>query len=288
MSHSSSTSSTYHKIESAEVSGVFSQEKYYAYTYRYNEPNSRVYHNGIIGDYHLFIRSGNKIYVEVKGCKEVVMSFDDLQKNRYLKYYYDLSLILAKNKHQIIKNEAFNKDYEEIYDYTGKKRLWSLETSYIDYIKQTYNKIYKIVPIGNVCYFKVNPYDIENMEYTSPQELELFLMIYMCRKDIMFGNFERRAVIYKDIAESMKNILNRSVIYKDIALEYQVIEMERELKELSTFFEDKKSIVDLLATLNSKYSMNDDILTMIYNIISIGDRYEYLAQKEGDSIILVE
>jgi hypothetical protein len=79
------------------------------------------------------------------------------------------------------------------------------------------------------------------------------------------------------------------VIYKDIALEYQVIEMERELKELSTFFEDKKSIVDLLATLNSKYSMNDDILTMIYNIISIGDRYEYLAQKEeGDSIILVE
>jgi hypothetical protein len=104
----------------------------------------------------------------------------------------------------------------------------------------------------------------------------------------MFGNFERRAVIYKDIAESMKNILNRSVIYKDIALEYQVIEMERELKELSTFFEDKKSIVDLLATLNSKYSMNDDILTTIYNIISIGDRYEYLAQKEGDSIILVE
>jgi hypothetical protein len=95
-------------------------------------------------------------------------------------------------------------------------------------------------------------------------------------------------VIYKDIAESMKNILNRSVIYKDIALEYQVIEMERELKELSTFFEDKKSIVDLLATLNSKYSMNDDILTMIYNIISIGDIYEYLAQKEGDSIILVE
>jgi len=271
------------------VSGVFSQEIYQAYTYRYNVPDSRVYHNGIIGDYHLFIRSGNKIYVEAKGDKEVVMSFDDLQKNRYLKYYYDLSLILAKNKHQIIKNEAFNKDYDEIYEYTGKKRLWSLETSYIDYIKQTYNKIYKIVPSGNVCYFKVNPYDIENMEYTSPQELELFLMIYMCRKDIMFGNFERRAVIYKDIAESMKNILNRSVIYKDIALEYQVIEMERELNELSTFFEDKKSIVDLLATLNSKYSMNDDILTMIYNIISIGDRYEYLAQKEeSDSIILVE
>jgi hypothetical protein len=98
MTHTSSTSSTYHKIECAEVSGVFSQEKYHAYTYIDNDPNSRVYHDGIIGDYHLFIRSGNKVYVEAKGSKEVVMSFDDLQKNRYLKYYYDLSLILAKKQ----------------------------------------------------------------------------------------------------------------------------------------------------------------------------------------------
>ena len=286
MTHSSNT---YHKIECAEVSGVFSQEKYHAYTYIDNDPNSRVYHDGIIGDYHLFIRSGNKVYVEVKGSKEVVMSFDYLQKNRYLKYYYDLSLILAKNKHQIIKNEAFNKKYDEIYTYTGKNRLWSLETSYIDYVKQTYNKIYKIVPSGNVCYFKVNPFDIKNMDYTSQQELEHFLMIYMCRKDIMFGNFERRAIIYKEIAETMKNTLSKSPYYKDIALEYQVIEMERELKELTGFFEDKKKVINLLETLNSKYRMSDDILTMIYNMVSIGDRYEYLAQKgERDALILAE
>jgi hypothetical protein len=258
MTHSSSTSSTYHKIECAEVSGVFSQEKYHAYTYHYNDPNSRVYHDGIIGDYHLFIRSGNKVYVEVRGSKEVVMSFDYLEKNRYLKYYYDLSLILAKNKHQIIKNEAFNKEYDEIYTYTGKNRLWSLETSYIDYVKQTYNKIYKIVPSGNVCYFKVNPFDIKNMEYTSQQELEHFLMIYMCRKDIMFGNFERRAIIYKEIA-------------KEYAMN-----------------ENKKQILNL-ATLNSKYRMTDDILTMIYNMVSIGGKYEYITSKEeSDALLLAE
>jgi hypothetical protein len=258
MSHSSSTSSTYHKIECAEVSGVFCQEKYRAYTYINNVPNSRVYHDGILGDYHLFIRSGNKVYVEVRGSKEVVMSFDDLQKNRYLKYYYELSLILAKNKHQIIKNEAFNKDYDDIYGFTGKNRLWSLETSYIDYVKQTYNKIYKIVPSGNVCYFKVNPFDIEKMEYTSQQELENFLMLYMYRKDIVFGNFERRAIIYKDIA-------------KEYAMN-----------------ENKKQILNL-ATLNSKYRMTDDILTMIYNMISIGGKYEYITSKEeSDALLLAE
>jgi hypothetical protein len=255
MSHASNTYSTY-KIECGEVSGVFCQEKYRAYTYINNVPNSRVYHDGILGDYHLFIRSGNKVYVEVKGSKEVVMSFDDLQKNKYLKYYYDLSLILAKNKHQIIKNEAFNKNYDEIYGFTCKNRLWSPETSYIDYVKQTYNKIYKIVPSGNVCYFKVNPFDIDKMEHTSSQELENFLMLYMYRKDIVFGNFERRSVIYKSIAE-----------------EYAMNE-------------NKKQILNL-ATLNSKYGMNDDILTMIYNMVSIGDRYEYLAQKgESDALIV--
>jgi hypothetical protein len=280
---------TYHKIENAEVSGVFSKEEYNAYSYLYNVPNSRIYHNGIKGDYHLFIRSGNKIYIEAKGCGEVVMSFEDLQKNKYLKYYYELSLILSKNKHKIIKNEAFNKDYNEIYDYTGKNRLWSLETSYIDYIQQTYNKIYKIAPSGNVCYYKVNPYDIENMDYTSQQGQELFFMIYMGRKDVALGYFENRSIIFMDIAETMKNILNRSVFYKNIALEYQVIEMERELKELSAFFEDKKNVINLLATLKSKYCMNDDILTMIYNIINIGDRYEYLAQKEeSNSLIFAE
>lgn len=260
MSHASSTSSTSstYKIESAEVSGVFSQEKYRAYTYINNVPNSRVYHDGILGDYHLFIRSGNKVYVEVRGSKEVVMSFDDLQKNRYLKFYYDLSLILAKNKHQIIKNEAFNKNYDEIYGFTGKNRLWSLETSYIDYVKQTYNKIYKIVPSGNVCYFKVNPFDIEKMEYTSPQELENFLMLYMYRKDIVFENFKRRSVIYKSIA-------------KEYAMN-----------------ENKKQILNL-ATLNSKYGMNDDILTMIYNIVSIGGKYEYIRSKEeSDALVLAE
>jgi hypothetical protein len=44
-----------------------------------------------------------------------------------------------------------------------------------------------------------------------------------------------------------------------------VSKMEKELNELSTYFEDKKDVVDLVATLNDKYYMNDDILSIIIN-----------------------
>ena len=253
----SNTSCTNHTIVNTECTGVFCQEKYEAYSYRYNVPNSKVYRYGIVGDYHLFIRSGDKVYMEVKDVGEIVISFAELQQNKYWRYYYELSLLLAKDKHNVIKNDAFNKAYDEIYE-EQKKRIWSVETSYIDYRKQTYNKIYKIIPSGNVCYYKINPFDLEKMEYTSHQGLELFRMIYICRKEVRLGYF-----------------INRSVIYKNIAMEY-------------VMNENKKHILNL-ATLNGKYCMNDDILTMIYNNVSIGNKYEYITSKEeSDALILEE
>jgi len=250
---------TYHNVENVECSAVFCQEKYEAYSYRYNVPNSKVYRNGILGDYHLFIRSGDKVYMEVRNVGEIVISYAELQQNKYWRYYYELSLLLAKDKHKVIKNEAFNKDYVEIYEYSGD-RVWSLDTAYIDLDidKTNNNKNYKIIPSGNVGYYKVNPADLDKMEYTSRQGLELFRKIYICRSDVRMGYF-----------------LNRSVIYKNIATEY-------------VMNENKKHILNL-STLNSKYCMNDDILTKIYNIVSIGDKYEYLTSKEeGNVLILAE
>jgi hypothetical protein len=184
--------------------------------------------------------------MEVKGIGEIVMSFAELEKNRYWKYYYDLSLILANDKE--IKNEAFNKFYDEAYEYTGN-RMWSLDTAYIDYdIDQNYKETYKIIPSGNVCYYKINPFDLEKMEYASQQDIDIFKRTYMYRTDVRKGYF-----------------LSRSVIYKNIAIDYQVSKMEKELNELSTYFEDKKDVVDLVATLNDKYYMNDDILSIIIN-----------------------
>jgi len=252
------TSSTYNAIVNVECSGVFCQEKYEAYSYRYNVPNSKVYRNGIIGDYHLFLRSGDKVYMEVRNVGEIVISYAELQQNKYWRFYYELSLLLAKDKHKVIKNEVFNKDYVEIYEYSGN-RVWSLDTAYIDLDidKINNNKNYKIIPSGNVGYYKVNPVDLDKMEYTSPQGLELFRKIYICRSDVRMGYF-----------------LKRSVIYKNIAMEY-------------VMNENKKHVINL-STLNAKYCMNDDILTTIYNIISLGNKYEYITSKEKSNTLLLE
>ena len=245
MSHASRNS---HAIENVECTGVFCQKISEMQPY-HNAPN----YMSCSGDYHLFAKHGDKVYIEVRNAGEIVISYAELQKNElgFLKYYYDLSLLLANDKHKLIKNEAFNKTYNQIYGYTEYRawsgdRVWSLETAYID--ETDYKaKTYKIIPSGNVCYYKVNPYDLEKMEYSTPQELDHFEWNYM------------------NSLVRVKWFSSRSVIYKNIAMENQVSKMEKELDELSTFFEDKKQAVNILTTINDKYIMNEDIIRIIIN-----------------------
>ena len=261
----SNTSSNNHAIANTECTGVFWQHIREMQPY-HNAPN----YMSCRGDYHLFLRCGDKVYIEVRNAGEIVISYAELQKNKlgFLKYYYDLSLMLANDEHKIMKNKPFNKLYDNIYEYT-EDRVWSLETAYID---QTDNRAqtYKIIPSGNVCYYKVNPFDLEKMEYSTQQELDLFEWNYM--------NSLRRVKYFLHMEKSFKNI----------ALEYQVNKMENELEELSVYFENKKHILNL-TTLNSKYCMNDDILTKIYNMVSISGKYEYITSKEeNNALILAE
>jgi len=251
------TTHTTHVLANAKCSGVFWQQHYEAYSYRLKVSNSTV-RNGIMGDYHLFLRSGDKVYVEVRNVGEAVMSFAELQKNKYLKYYYDISLLLANDRGIVIQNTAFNKAYAEIYEET-KKRTWSFETAYINYNigQQTLKETYDVIPSGNVCYFKINPFELEKMEYTSPQGQELFHRIYMCRSDVRLGYF-----------------LNRAEIYKKIATEYQMAK--------------KHMLIVNMATLNAIYHMNDDVLTMLYNNVIKGDTYEYITSKEESDALLLE
>lgn len=249
-----------HTIANAvtECTGVFCQQIYDAYSYpNTDDPDYITYRIGIMGDYHLFAKNGDKIYMEVKNVGDIVMSFAELQKNRYWKYYYDLSLMLAIDKE--IKNEAFNNFYDEAYEYDkyddayeySANRVWSLDTAYIDLdIDQNYKHIYKIIPSGNVCYYRINPFDVEKMEYASQQDIDIFKGIYICRNDVRYGYF-----------------INRSLIYMNIANEYQVSKMEKELEELSAFFEDMKKVIDLVDVIQEKYMINSDILSIIYNIL---------------------
>ena len=276
MSNTTITNHTTANTKYTECTGVFCQQIYDAYSYRNNDLGDLTHRIGIMGDYHLFVKHGDKVYMEVKNVGDIVMSFAELQKNKYLKYYYDISLLLANDKE--IKNEAFNNFYDEAYEYDkfdeeyeySANRVWSLDTAYIDLdIDQNNNKeSCKIIPSGNVCYYRINPFDLEKLECASPQEIDIFERTYMCRNELRFGYF-----------------LNRNGIYKNLALEYQVSKMEKELDELSAFFEDKKHILLNLAILNDKAGMNDNILTIIYNKLTNADEnnkyeYEYLTSKQ--------
>jgi hypothetical protein len=243
-SASSDTSTVYRAIANTECSGVFWQSIREMQPY-HNAPN----YMSCRGDYHLFLRCGDKVYIEVRNAGEIVISFAELQKNEYLKYYYYLSLILANDEHKVMKNEPFNKLYEDIYENTGD-RVWSLETAYID--ETDYRaKTYKIIPSGNVCYYKVNPFDLEKMEYSTQKELDHFKWNYM--------NSLRR----------VKYLLHMEENFKKIAIEYQVNKMEKELEELSAFFEDKKNVVNL-AAIQEKIDNNIDVLMIIYKNL-VGD-----------------
>ena len=239
----SNASRTSHAIASVECTGVFWQHIREMQPY-HNAPN----YMSCRGDYHLFLRCGDKVYIEVRNAGEIVISYAELQKNKlgFLKYYYDLSLILANDEHKVMKNEPFNKLYDDIYEYT-EDRVWSLETAYID---QTDNRAttYKIIPSGNVCYYKVNPFDLEKMEYSTEQELDHFEWNYM--------NSLRRVKYFLHMEKSFKNI----------ALDYQVNKMEKELEELSEFFEDKKNVINLVV-IQEMFEINSDVLMIFYNTL---------------------
>jgi hypothetical protein len=120
-------------------------------------------------EYYFFIKYGEKVYIEWKyfsnhKVKTMVISFEELQKNTYFKYHYDLSLMLSNNKHLVIQKSK-NKNVEPFY---GEDRFWAIDTATINSIVWN-NNCYDVKNEEDLCYVNINPYDLENMEYT-PQE----------------------------------------------------------------------------------------------------------------------
>ena len=234
----------YYTITNAEFSGVLDKYNVHGYTRILGRPETDVTHISHIYDYHIFIKYGDKVYMDVKGIGDIVISFTELQKNKYWKYYYDLSLMLTNDKHLVIEDLEYSSNYPSLYIYE-EKRVWSINTAYIDGSYDTKTKM--VVDNEYNCYYKINPHDLGNMEYASPQKLNNFKKIYMSR-------YEIRSKIF-DV---------KSVYYYMFVCDYCITSMEKELEELSAIFEDKKNVINL-ATLNDKDGMNNDLLMIIYN-----------------------
>ena len=247
----------FHTVKNAEFTGVYDK---LVYDFANNPDDNR---EGFICNYHFFIRYGDKIYMDVKGIGEIVITFAELQQNKYWKHYYDISLMLtnSKDKNLVIQYHKYGSEYlsEKIYE---EPRLWSFNTAYIETSmnsKDTHIKNY-----GNICYYKINPYDLVNMEYTSQEDLDIFKINYITKRpEIKNKVFDIMCIIYKNLA----------VDYNTQIIKNEIDEMEKELEELSVMFEDKKNIINLVI-LNNRIGMNDDIQMMIYNYIISHEGYK--------------
>jgi hypothetical protein len=254
---------TYHTITNAEFTGVIDKYKVYGYVGNYGAPETFTECVSSMYDYHIFIKYGDKIYMDVKNVGEIVITFAELQQNKFWKHYYNLSLMLSNDKHLVVQDLEYNSDFYDPNIYEGK-RYWSCNTAYIDGECDTKTK--KIVENEYNCYYRINPYDLENMKYSSQKDLTVFKNIYNQRYEVRAKLFEKR-----------------SIYYSNIAIDYCASLMETELDELSVIFEDKKNAVNL-ATLNDKEGMNGDILMIIYNNLINTDenkKYEHLMTELG-------
>jgi ABC-type dipeptide/oligopeptide/nickel transport system ATPase subunit len=161
-----------------------------------------------MSDYQLFIKYGDKVYIDVFMIGEIIISFDELQKNRYLKHYYDLSLMLTNNKHIVFQKSKYKNVEPFIY---REDRFWGFDSAFIDANHKKIDKIvehlYKVVSNEQPYYYKINPYDLENMEYTSQEVLTNFHKNNAERKCDKFwgGNFELTYDIYNNLVIDYNN-----------------------------------------------------------------------------------
>jgi hypothetical protein len=252
----------HHTFTNVEFTGVFERIKLQSVI------------NETLYSIHIFIKYGNKVYMEDYRLGHIIISFDELQKNKYWKHFYDLSLMLTNNKHLVIEDIKYNSNFS--YGpvgypvYFGETRLWWIDTTIIDgnhIIDQEVER--NIENKGHLCYYKINPYDLENMEYTTQEDLDTYLHTYMTRRcDIVYNRFDKKAMIFNDLA-----------------IDYNIRMIEKEIEELYEIFEDIKNVINL-AVLNDKKDINYDVLMMIYNnIVSANGnrRYKHLMNDLGKS-----
>lgn len=260
-----SSKHAFHTVADAEFTGVYE---------RIIDNFTTVFLGSVKDDYHLFIKYGDKVYMDVKGVGEIVMSLADLQQNKYWKYYYDLSLLLTADKSMTI--QSLHRRYTSWYIDTGnyidgeiydQERFWSIDTSYIEYEVNTNAKKIRNNDQG-ICYYNINPFDLVNMECSSHEDLNTFRNIYMARAEITDMTFE-----------------NKKMIYSEIDIDLTIAYIDEELNKLREFFEDKKNLINLVA-FKEKKEIDGDLLMVIYNnIVSSEGKNKYCKYIEDFSII---
>ena len=209
--------------------------------------------------------------MDIKGIGDIVIPFSELQKNKYWKAFYDLSLMLTNDKHLVIQDLQFDSNYYDRNIYF-EKRYWCINTAYIEGDYDTKSKNKTVLENEYNCYYKINPYNLEKTEYSSQQNLDIFTKKYIGRYEV--GRWDIRSIPFE----------TKSAYYYNIVFEYTISLMEKELDEVSAIFEDKKNVLNL-AALNDKQGMNGDVISIIYRYLvsTNGDnKYENIISELGN------
>jgi hypothetical protein len=117
-----------------------------------------------IDKYFIFIKFDNKMYIHIKSIGSIIMPYDQFINNEYLKKYYELSLLLMKNKNCIIEKTH----------HTGVID-WFLDCAYILNDNDLETNIKRVEKGTYYCYSNINPYDLKEMDVSTDEYIEIFL-----------------------------------------------------------------------------------------------------------------
>jgi len=149
----------YHYINSMEFTGFFE----FTLTHEF------------IDKYFIFIKfdnltagvppsaNDNKMYIHIKNIGSIIMPYDQFINNEYLKKYYELSLLLIKNKNCIIEKTH----------HTGVID-WFLDCAYILNDNDLETNIKQVEKGTYYCYSNINPYDLKEMDVSTDEDIEIF------------------------------------------------------------------------------------------------------------------
>jgi len=217
----------YHYFNNLEFSGLFD-----------------ITHGQIIYlKYFLFIKFCDKIYIDIKGVGSVIMPFEDFLKNKLLKMFYEISLMLIENKNMAILRIDNRRHY---YDFVyTEKREWYIDSAY--FVEDFATKIKSIEREHCCCHYNINPYDLVNMPVSSKSLIDKF--------NFTFLGYDKINYFQAEIINYTAHFIN-----------YNADLIEKEIDKISAIQNDKINIIKLLAFFEKK-GMNSDIFLNIYNVL---------------------
>lgn len=230
----------YHYVKDMEFSGVFDACF-----------NPAISDNNIVYlKYFLFIKFRDLIYIDIKGVGEIIIPFEELMKHKYLKMYYELSILLIKNKNQVIEKICRDSNYNALHRKIiyKEERHWFIDSAYFIEDFSTRNK--KVDTGKYYYYYNIDPNNLRNMNVSNAMDIARFFDVLKIR----YGY------------EQGRGLNNMLVNYTNLMLEYNINMIGEGIEEIAVSQEDDKNIFNLLA-LNDKKGMNTDIFRLLYNSV---------------------